>query len=166
MSMGNASPPEGVLGRVLKVFERVIVWVLVVMMMVVVALSTLELAWIVVQDIITPPILLLQVEELLEVFGFLLLILIGVELLETIKAYLRDSVVHVEIVLEVALIAIARKVIVLDFEKYDGLSVLAIAALVITLAGALFLKWRSRFRGGGTPRGRRHVQGPPQNTGG
>ena len=164
MSMGNASPPEGVLGRVLKGFERVIVVALVVMMMVVVALSTLELGWIMVQDIITPPILLFQVEELLR-FGFFLLILIGVELLKTIKTYLRDSVVHVEIVLEVALIAIARKVIVLDFEKYDGLSVLAIAALVITLAGALFLKWR-RLRGGGTPRGRRHEQGPPQNTGG
>lgn len=157
MSAGNTSPSDGVLGRVLKVFERAIVGALVVMMMLVVALSTLELGWIVVQDIITPPILLLQVEELLEIFGFFLLILIGVELLETIKAYLRDSVVHVEIVLEVALIAIARKVIVLDFEKYDGLSVLAVAALVITLAGALFLKRRSRLRGAGTPRDRRHA---------
>jgi uncharacterized membrane protein (DUF373 family) len=37
--------------------------------------------------------------------------LIGIELLETIKAYLLEKVVHVEIVIEVALIAIARKVI-------------------------------------------------------
>ncbi|RKG79975.1 phosphate-starvation-inducible E-like protein [Corallococcus exercitus] len=116
------------------------------MMMVVLALSTLELGWIIVKDIITPPILLLEVDELLEIFGFVLLILIGVELLETIKAYLRDNVVHVEIVLEVALIAIARKVIVLDLSKYDGVSVLAVAGLIVALAGALFLRAaRSRF---------------------
>ncbi|MBZ4376967.1 phosphate-starvation-inducible PsiE family protein [Corallococcus sp. AS-1-6] len=118
-------------------------------MMGVIALSTLELAWIIAKDIVTPPILLLEVDELLEIFGFVLLILIGVELLETIKAYLRDNVVHVEIVLEVALIAIARKVIVLDLSKYDGVSVLAMAALIIALAGAFslrVLRRRSRRR--------------------
>jgi uncharacterized membrane protein (DUF373 family) len=88
--------------------------------------------------------LLLEVDELLEIFGFFLLILIGVELLETIKAYLRDNVIHVEIVLEVALIAVARKVIVLDLSKYDGLGVLAIAALIIALAGAFSLERRAR----------------------
>ena len=47
-----------------------------------------------------------------EFVGFFLLVLIGIELLETIKAYLLTNVIHVEIVLEVALIAIARKVII------------------------------------------------------
>ncbi|RKH67177.1 phosphate-starvation-inducible E-like protein [Corallococcus sp. AB049A] len=128
----------------IKKFERVVVVSIVVMMMVVVALSTLELGWIIAKDIITPPILILEVDELLEIFGFVLLILIGVELLETIKAYLRDNVVHVEIVLEVALIAVARKVIVLDLSKYDGVTVLAMAALVIALAGAFFLRTSRR----------------------
>ena len=68
---------------------------------------------------ITPPIILLEINELLEIFGFFLLVLIGVEILETIKAYLLEKVVHVEIVLEVALFAIARKVIILDLEKYE-----------------------------------------------
>ena len=45
-----------------------------------------------------------------------------------------------------ALIAIARKVIVLDLTKCDGLSVLAIAALIITLAGAFFLERVARLR--------------------
>nr|WP_277989565.1 phosphate-starvation-inducible PsiE family protein [Corallococcus sp. NCSPR001] len=124
------------------------------MMMVVVALATLELGWIIAQDIITPPVLILEVDELLEIFGFVLLILIGVELLETIKAYLRDNVVHVEIVLEVALIAIARKVIVLDLSKYDGVSVLAVAALIIALAVAFSLRARrgsARRRQGRSP---------------
>ncbi|MFP2897757.1 phosphate-starvation-inducible PsiE family protein [Corallococcus sp. 4LFB] len=140
MSTESTPTPGGRLSLFIKKFERAIVVSIIVMMMVVLALSTLELGWIIVKDIITPPILLLEVDELLEIFGFVLLILIGVELLETIKAYLRDSVVHVEIVLEVALIAIARKVIVLDLSKYDGVSVLAIAGLIVALAGALFLR--------------------------
>jgi uncharacterized membrane protein (DUF373 family) len=120
-------------------FERAVVVSLIVMMIVVVFLATIELAWIIVKDIVTPPVLLLEIHELLEIFGFFLLILIGVELLETIKAYLVDNVVHVEVVLMVALIAIARKVIILDLEKLPSLAIFGIAALILTIAVAYFL---------------------------
>jgi uncharacterized membrane protein (DUF373 family) len=146
MATTNATDGQNKLARIIRAFERAVVVALVVMMMLVVALATLELCWIIAKDIYTPPILLLEVDELLEIFGFFLLILIGVELLETIKAYLKDNVIHVEIVLEVALIALARKVIVLDLSKYDGLRVLSVAALIIALAGAFFLERRSRLR--------------------
>ena len=146
MGTTNGNGEDNRLGRVIKLFERVVVVSLLVMMMLVVALATLELGWIIVKDIIRPPVLLLEVDEILEIFGFFLLILIGVELLETIKAYLTDNVIHVEIVLEVALIAVARKVIVLDLSKYDGLTVLSIAALIIALAGGFFLERSARSR--------------------
>jgi hypothetical protein len=81
-----------------------IVGTLIVLMAVVLLLTTIDLGWMLVQDILTPPVILLEIEELLEIFGFFLLILIGVELLETIKAYLNEGVVHVEVVLMVALI--------------------------------------------------------------
>ena len=123
---------------ILKKFERIIVVTLIGLMMVVVALATLELAWIIINDIITPPIILLEIQELLEIFGFFLLVIIGVELLETLKAYLIEKVVHVEIVLEVALIAIARKVIILDLEKYDSLTLMGIASLILTVAIAFY----------------------------
>ncbi len=129
----------------LKQFERIVIYVLISMMVLVVTLATLELGWIIVRDVFKPPILLLEIDELLEIFGFFLLILIGVELLETIKAYLYQHVVHVEIVLEVALIAIARKVIILDLAKYEGVSLLAMAALIVALALAFFVaKYRRR----------------------
>lgn len=139
MTTTSANGEDKKFGRVIRLFERTVVVSLVVMMMLVLALATLELGWIIVKDIITPPVLLLEVDELLEIFGFFLLILIGVELLETIKAYLKDNVIHVEIVFAVALIAVARKVIVLDLSKYDGFTVLSIATLIIALAAAFFL---------------------------
>ncbi len=123
----------------LKKFEHVIVVCLITMMVVVVVLTVFELGWIIVKDIITAPVILLEIDELLEIFGFFLLVLIGIELLETIKAYLATQVVHVEIVLEVALIAIARKVIILDIDKYESLTLVGIAALISAVALAFLV---------------------------
>lgn len=125
---------------------RMLVYALISMMILVIVLATGELAWIICQDIVSPPILLLEIDELLDIFGFFLLILIGIELLETIKAYLVDQAVHVEIVLEVALIAIARKVIILDVKDYPSVTLLAIAALIASLAIAYHLERQSRHR--------------------
>jgi len=126
-------------------FEKAIVISLIAMMMVVVLLATIELGWIIILDIVTPPIIILEIEELFEIFGFFLLVLIGIELLETIKAYLIEKVVHIEIVLEVALIAIARKVIILDMTKYHSLTLLGIAALIFSVAAAFYFIKR-RFK--------------------
>ena len=134
----------GRLVRLLRAFERAVIVALVVMMALVVGLSTVELGVVLVKDLVRPPALLLEVPQLLELFGLFLLVLIGVELLESTKAYLRAGVVHVEIVIEVALIAVARKVIVLDLETYDGGTVLALAALLLALAAALHLARRRR----------------------
>jgi len=123
----------------LKKFEHVIVVSLITVMIIVVVLATIELGWVIIRDIITPPIILLEIDELLEIFGFFLLVLIGIELLDTIKAYLLTNVVHVEIVLEVALIAIARKVIILDIDKYESLTLVGIAALISAVALAFLV---------------------------
>jgi uncharacterized membrane protein (DUF373 family) len=123
----------------LKKFEHIIVLSLITMMVIVVVLATIELGWIIIRDIVTPPVILLEIDELLEIFGFFLLVLIGIELLETIKAYLLTNVIHVEIVLEVALIAIARKVIILDLDKYESLTLVGIAALIAAVALAFLV---------------------------
>jgi uncharacterized membrane protein (DUF373 family) len=125
--------------EILKKFERAVVLSLIAMMILVVFLAVVELGWIIIKDIIKPPILLLEIDDLFEIFGFFLLVLIGVELLETIKAYLVKGVVHVEIVLEVALIAIARKVIILDVEKYSSLTLIGIATLILSVAIAFYV---------------------------
>ena len=49
-------------------------------------------------ELMKPPVSLLNIEEMLEVFGFFLMVLIGVELLESIKAYLQEERVHAEVV--------------------------------------------------------------------
>lgn len=129
--------------RFLHIVERVIVITLIIMMTVVLLLTTLDLGWLLIQEMLSSPIMLLDVEELLDIFGFFLLVLIGVELLETIKAYFEAHVVHVEVVLEVAMIAIARKVITLEVKELPSLTLIGISAIILALAVAFFFVKRT-----------------------
>ena len=124
----------------IKRFEKIIIRVLVVLMAFVLLLSTVELAWVIIKDIITPPILILEIDELLEIFGLFMLVLIGIELLDTIaKTYMAESVDHAQIVMAVAIIAIARKVIILDVKDLSVLALLGIAAIILALSIGYYL---------------------------
>ena len=119
--------------------KRVLVIAITIMMGLVLLLAVLELGFILTKDILTPPLFFLQVSELLEVFGLFLLVLIGIELFETMEIYIKENVVHVEVVLTVALIAIARKVIILDLKKAGSSTLLGIAAIILALSVGYYL---------------------------
>ncbi len=123
--------------------QKVIALALAVLLIVVVALSTVHLGFLIAEEIWKPPRFLIQVQGLLEIFSFFLLILIGVELLETLKAYLKKDVFHVRLVLEVALIAMARKVIILEPSNTPGLTMFGIAALILALGLAFYFERRT-----------------------
>jgi uncharacterized membrane protein (DUF373 family) len=126
-------------------FERGIVVVLLIMMMLAILVATIDLGWTLVVELLKPPLFLLDVEEVSQIFGFVFMILIGLELLETIKTYLSREQLHVEVVFLVAMIAIARKVILLEVKKLDALVLLGIAAIILALAvGYYFVKLAHR----------------------
>ena len=113
---------------------------LMVMMAIVLALATIDLGWLILKDIISPPYVLLSVDQLLDIFGLFMLVLIGIELLETImKTYITQKQPHYEVVLSVAIIAIARKVIILDLKEVDSLSLVGIASIILALTAGYFL---------------------------
>jgi len=124
----------------IKKFEKMTIFSLLVMMVLVLFLSTLDLAWIIIKDIVTPPVFLLDIDELLEIFGLVMLVLIGIELMQTMaKTYLSQSVDHAQIVMAVAIIAIARKVIILDVKDLSGVALLGIAAIILALSIGYYL---------------------------
>jgi uncharacterized membrane protein (DUF373 family) len=125
--------------KTIKNFERVIVASLLGMMMLAVLVSTIELAVILVQELLKPPTMLLDVAEMLEVFGFFLMVVIGLELLETIKAYLEEDRVHAEVVFLVALVAVSRKVIILDYKEMSPGLLYGMSALIVALSLGYFL---------------------------
>ena len=120
--------------KFLKKFEHYVILGLLAMMVLVVFLGTLELVLVLVKEMLKPPKFLLNIEEMLTVFGFFLMILIGLELIETMKIYLSEESVHVEIIFLVAIIAITRKVIILDVKSLAPLTLLGIAAIILALA--------------------------------
>ena len=108
------------------------------LLVVVITVTTLELVWLLFKDITTGTGLLLEAEEMFELFGFFLLVLIGMELLSTLRSYIYERVVHVEVVLEVALIAIAQKVIIINTTRASAPMLFGLAGLLLALAAAIW----------------------------
>ncbi len=123
----------------IKKFERLVTSVLMILMVLVVLLAVADLAWFLIKGAMTPPMLLLDPEELLEIFSVFLLVLIGIELVETLKAYMQNNEIRAEAVILVGIIALARKIITLDLKEVSGESMLGIAAIIIALAVAYFV---------------------------
>ena len=131
---------------VLKKFEKVMIQALMIMMAFVLGLATIDLGWLIIKDVLEPPYFLLSVAQLLDIFGLFMLVLIGIELLETImKTYLNQEQPHYEVVLSVAIIAISRKVIILDVNEVDSLSFIGIASIILALTAGYFLMKRSQL---------------------
>ena len=125
--------------RVMSITEKAILYTLMALMAIVLILATIDLAWTIFLAISAPPFVLVTLDTLLEIFSVFLLVLIGLELLDTITAYIKEHVVHAEIVLLAAMIAVARKAITLDLTKSEPIVALALAALVLALSAAYFL---------------------------
>lgn len=135
----------GIFGKI----EKVIAITLLIVMTVVVVFGTLEVAWIVINDLFQPPGFFLGVEDLFDVFGLFLMVLIGLELMTSIEMYLKDNTIHAEVMFLVALTAVARKVVILDAKSIDYMTVFAIATLVIALSAGYYLIKRSNAPGEG-----------------
>lgn len=128
----------------LDTFQKIIITVLTALMGLVVLLATLELVYIIALDILSPPFILLDANELLSIFGYFLLILIGIELLETFRIYLQEHAINVQVVFLVAMIAIARKVIILEVDEIQSLTLIGIGFIIIALASGYYLVKKSQ----------------------
>ncbi len=120
--------------------QKFIALALAVLLILVVALSTVHLGVEIAKELWKPPRFLIPVQGLLDIFAFFLLVLIGVELLETLKVYVKTDAIRVRLVLEVALTAMARKVIILEPDRVSGLTLLGIAAVILALGIAFYFE--------------------------
>jgi uncharacterized membrane protein (DUF373 family) len=81
---------------------------------------------------------------LLSIFGLFLNVLIALELLENITAYLRKHSVQLELVIVTSLTAVARKIIIFDFNKTGGLELIALALAIFSLSISYWLVRQTR----------------------
>jgi len=126
-------------------FEKVIYAVLMALLMVVILVSVIDLALILYKSWGATRLYMQETSVIITILGAFLLVLICIELLDTIKAYFYENTIHVEIVILLAIIAISRKVILLDPSGMSGIEfgieMMGIGVIVICLAaGYYFLK--------------------------
>src|SRR5690554_2244502 len=119
--------------------EKAIIMVLIFLMFLVLITATIDLGLYLFRSIYNAEYFLMDFDALIDVFGAFLLVLIGIELLDTIKVYLRRNLVHVEEVVLVAISALGRKIVVLRLEAYSGEMLLGLAAMITALAVACYL---------------------------
>ncbi len=135
----HASPGH----RWIEKFEYIIVALLQFLLVVVVAVATLQLFVLLFKRLPTSWEGIHNTEELHVVlqraFGGVLIVVLGLELIETLKVYFKDHKVRVEVIMIVSLIAVGRHIIQVDYAHMSGMQLVGIGALIIALAGGYFL---------------------------
>ena len=154
--------PKEPLMQYLRVIIRWAVRVLAVLMTAVILLGVVDVCWVLYKKLTQPPFMLLTISDILATFGAFMAVLIAIEIFVNIIIYLRDDVIHVKIVLATALMAIARKVIILDYAVIEPEYVWATAGVTLAMGIAYWLvvsrgepqtfsegrmKWRSMLQG-------------------
>ncbi|AFY32556.1 phosphate-starvation-inducible PsiE family protein [Calothrix sp. PCC 7507] len=103
------------------------------LMVVVILVALADLAVFLAKELFTTPYGKFNT-TLFKIFGLFLNILIALEILENITAYLRKHVVQVELVIVTSLIAVSRKIIILDLEKVSGIDIIGLGVAVFALS--------------------------------
>ncbi len=101
------------------------------LMIVVIISGVVDVAWTIYQRFEAEPRFILTMSDILLTFGAFMVVLIAIEIFQNIILYLRDDVIHVKIVLATALMAIARKVIILDYEELEPMYIFATGVVLV-----------------------------------
>jgi uncharacterized membrane protein (DUF373 family) len=136
------SGPQGVNDPLIKMLVKLIryaVRVLAVLMVLVIWWGVADVVYVLYTRIVAHPYFLLEISDIFATFGAFMAVLIAIEIFINITSYLRENVIHIKIVLATAFMAVARKVIVLDYKVVSPEYVFATAALVLALAIAYWL---------------------------
>lgn len=125
--------------RVLHRIIRFAIRILSVLMVAVILWGVADIVYIIYERLKAPPFLLLNINDIFYTFGAFMAVLIAVEIFINIRLYLGTNVFPVQLVVATALMAIARKVIVLDFDTLTPMYLLGIAATTLALGVTYWL---------------------------
>ena len=131
--------------RILSKLEGTVVTALQVLMMMMVLVATLVLYLLLVKNLLTKVAQIESAAGLLatmqQAFAGVLTVVLGLELFETLKTYFTEHHVRLEVILVVAIIAVGRQVIQVDFEHTPGTVLFGLSAVVLALSlGYFFIK--------------------------
>lgn len=138
--------------KVLSIFEHIIVVVLMMTMLVAVCYATylmIDGMFFRILSVNLPEMIkndpdLLQ-KSLYRMFGNMLTILLGMELIHTIKIYFKENIVKIELIMVISIIAMARHLIQLDYHDVDPMLLVGMAALMAVFIGGYLLMLKGQY---------------------
>ena len=125
--------------RALHKVITVCVRLLAILMVLVIIWGVFDVGYVLYTRLTAPPMFLLSVGDIFAIFGAFMVVLIAIEIFINIRLYLGSSTLPIKLVIATALMAIARKVIILDLNNTSSMYVFAIAAVVIALGVTYWL---------------------------
>jgi uncharacterized membrane protein (DUF373 family) len=148
--------------RVLHRVMRVATYVLAIAMVVVILEGVVSVLHTLYTSITRPPYFM--VPDIVQTFGAFLAVLIAYEIFANITLYLRTDVFPVKLVVATAMMAIARKIIILDTDQYSALDLMGMGLMVLALGAAYWLISQADARPSRQPaqtdQGQRHPGDP------
>ncbi|WP_462324170.1 phosphate-starvation-inducible PsiE family protein [Desulfoplanes sp.] len=149
-------PLEDPLVRRLWSLIRLSVKLLAILMTLVIVWGILDVMWVLYQRMMTPPVFLLNINDILATFGAFMAVLIAIEIFANVVIYLEYRMIHLKLVISTALMAAARKIIVLDFKVHDYQIVFSLGVIIVALGVCYWLVGRNESYGeavfeGGVP---------------
>ncbi len=128
--------------QITEAVEVIVAKVLTIALLIVIIIALIDLIFVLSNLLVTSPPSGFFNETLLEVFGLFLNVLIALELLDNITAYLRKHIFQVELVIATSLIAVARKIIIFDLDKFSSIDLISLAIAIFALSISYWLVHR------------------------
>ena len=112
---------------------------LAILMVLVIFWGVGDVIYVLYQKLISPPFMLLEITDIFKTFAAFLAVLIAIEIYQNIVIYIRTDILPIKLVIATALMAIARKVIILDFKNIEPIYVFATATVTLALGITYYL---------------------------
>jgi len=113
--------------------------ILSILMVIVIFWGVADVIYVLYHNLLEEPFMLLNISDIFKTFAAFLAVLIAIEIYQNLVLYLRTDVLPIKLVIATALMAIARKVIIIDFKDLSPNYVFATAALVLSLGITYYL---------------------------
>jgi uncharacterized membrane protein (DUF373 family) len=118
---------------------KVAIKILAVLMVLVIFWGVADVFYVMYNQLVSPPFLLLNLSDIFKTFAAFLAVLIAIEIFQNIVLYLRTDVFPLRLVVATAMMAMARKVIIIDFKFVEPMHMFALASIILALGITYYL---------------------------
>jgi len=112
---------------------KIAVRILAILMVAVIFWGVADVVYVIYNQLVEPPWMLLNLSDIFKTFAAFLAVLIAIEIFQNIVLYLRTDVFPLKLVVATALMAMARKIIIIDFNNVIPMHIFAVGFVVLAL---------------------------------